>query len=200
MSAVVDQLKGGYWTNLQNVGARSYVCGYCGDKVAAKEGYSAKKPTAGVELTVATIHVCPGCKGPTFFSALGDQHPSPRLGRAVPHVPEQVRKLYDEARASVSAHAYTGAVLLCRKLLMHIAVAEGAEEGLSFVRYVEYLADKGYVPPHGIVWVDYIRKRGNEANHEITIMIYEDAKALVSFVEMLLRFIYEFPNLVPADD
>lgn len=83
---------------------------------------------------------------------------------------------------------------------MHIAVAEGAEEGLSFVRYVEYLADKGYVPPHGIVWVDYIRKRGNEANHEITIMTYEDAKALVSFVEMLLRFIYEFPNLVPADD
>jgi Domain of unknown function (DUF4145) len=84
-------------------------------------------------------------------------------------------------------------------MLMNIAVAEGAEPGLSFVKYVEYLSDKGFVPPNGKRWVDYVRKRGNEANHEIALMTEVDARTLIVFVEMLLRFIYEFPNLVPME-
>ena len=42
------------------------------------------------------------------------------------------------------------------------------------------------------------RKKGNEATHEIAIMNQPDAKELLSFVEMLLRFIYEFPSMIPA--
>ena len=81
---------------------------------------------------------------------------------------------------------------------MNVAVIEGAPIGGSFVSYVEFLDSKGYVPPKGKGWVDYIRKRGNEANHEIVLMNDADAKALILFVEMLLKFIYEFPSLVPA--
>ena len=44
-------------------------------------------------------------------------------------------------------------------------------------------------------WVDHIRKKGNEANHEITLMTDKDAKDLIVFLEMLLKFIYELPNL-----
>ena len=87
--------------------------------------------------------------------------------------------------------------MLSRKMLMNIAVGEGAQEGLSFVGYVEYLADKGFIPPNGKAWVDYVRKRGNEANHEIALMGEADARALITFVEMLLRFVYEFPQMVP---
>lgn len=101
---------------------------------------------------------------------------------------------------SVAANAYTGAVLICRKMLMNIAVSEGAKEGETFVSYVEYLANKGFVPPNGKIWVDYIRTRGNEANHDIALMEEKDSVALVTFVEMLLRFIYEFPNMVPATE
>ena len=54
------------------------------------------------------------------------------------------------------------------------------------------------MPPNGKVWVDYIRQRGNEANHEIALMTQQDAEALITFVEMLLRFIYEFPGMVPT--
>jgi hypothetical protein len=121
-------------------------------------------------------------------------------GNIVNNVPDQLARLYHEARMSVAANAYTGAVLICRKMLMNIAVAEGAKEGESFVSYVEYLANKGFVPPNGKIWVDYIRKRGNEANHEIALMEEKDAIALVTFVEMLLRFIYEFPNMVPTTE
>jgi len=42
--------------------------------------------------------------------------------------------------------------------------------------------------------VDHIRTKGNEANHEIRLMGRQDAEELVTFVEMLLKFIYEFPS------
>jgi len=80
---------------------------------------------------------------------------------------------------------------------MNIAVSEGAKEGLRFIEYVDHLATKGFVPPNGRHWVDHIRKKGNEANHEITIMVNKDSQELLVFIEMLLKFIYEFPNLVP---
>ena len=80
---------------------------------------------------------------------------------------------------------------------MNIAVEQGADENKSFKHYVDFLADNGFIPPNGKSWVDYIRTRGNEATHEIALMNNEDATALISFVEMLLRFIYEFPELVP---
>lgn len=81
---------------------------------------------------------------------------------------------------------------------MNIAVTQGAAAGLKFIEYVEYLANKGYVPPNGKGWVDHIRKKGNEATHEIKLMEFEDAIELISFSEMLLKFIYEFPARVPA--
>jgi hypothetical protein len=53
------------------------------------------------------------------------------------------------------------------------------------------------VPPGGDAWVDHIRKQGNEATHEIDMKSDADARDLISFVEMLLKFIYEFPGRVP---
>ena len=43
-----------------------------------------------------------------------------------------------------------------------------------------------------------IRKQGNEANHEITLKNKEDAIGLINFIEMLLKFIYEFPSKMKA--
>ncbi|MCT7650544.1 DUF4145 domain-containing protein [Aliarcobacter butzleri] len=103
-----------------------------------------------------------------------------------------------KARRCTGEGCYTGAVLLCRKMLMNIAVVQGAKEGLKFIEYVTYLSDNGYTPPNGKHWVDHIRKKGNEATHEIAVMNEDDAKELIIFIEMLLRFIYEFPMMVPT--
>jgi hypothetical protein len=129
---------------------------------------------------------------------MGSQHPGVAPGNEVANVPQDVGKLYAEARAAVAANAYTAAVLACRKLLMNIAVSQGAGAGLSFVAYVEHLAAAGYIPPNGRVWVDHIRKKGNEATHEIQLMSKSDADELIAFSEMLLKFVYEFPARVPA--
>ncbi len=79
---------------------------------------------------------------------------------------------------------------------MHIAVSKGADEGLGFVEYVQYLADNNYVPPDAKDWVDHIRKKGNQANHEIEIVQPDDALELLSFSEMLLRLVFEFPAIM----
>ncbi len=76
---------------------------------------------------------------------------------------------------------------------MHIAVSKGAKQNLKFIEYVEYLSKNNYIPPDAKEWVDHIRSKGNEANHEIVIMAEEDAKDLLAFIEMLLKIIYEFP-------
>lgn len=180
------------WQNLGNVGAHQYTCGYCGKVVGSDRGYyPAQSPHR--------IYICPFCTRPSFFEA-DKQTPGVAYGSEVAHLPEGVEALYREARNCVAISSHTAAVLTCRKLLMNIAVAQGAKEGQAFMAYVEYLAAQGYVPPHGKGWVDHIRNKGNEANHEIKLMEKADAENLILFVEMLLKFIYEFPKKIPASE
>jgi Domain of unknown function (DUF4145) len=170
---------------------RQFTCGFCGSFVASVQGYSTDTAPN------SHIYLCPNCAKPTYFSEKQAQVPGIAPGSEVLHLPKDVEGLYREARDSVSVRSYTAAVLCCRKLLMHIAVAQGAAPGKSFIEYVEHLANSGYVPPNGRGWVDHIRTKGNEANHEIRLMLKPDAEELISFAEMLLKFIYEFPERVP---
>ena len=86
--------------------------------------------------------------------------------------------------------------MLCRKLLMHVAVDKGDKAGESFAHYVDYLVDKGFVPPDSKTAVDFVRTKGNDANHEIPHMTRDDAEKLVNFTGMLLLFAYAFPNFM----
>jgi hypothetical protein len=179
------------WKNAGTIKSNSFTCGFCGNLIASSLGYD----NSGAKSWL--IYICSHCRKPTFFE--GDrQLPGVATGNSVGHLPVDIESLYTEARNSVAASCYTSAVLVCRKLLMNIAVAQGAGPGESFVKYVEYLADKGYVPPNGQGWIDHIRKKGNEANHEIVLMSKTDADDLILFIEMLLKFMYEFPNKIPA--
>ncbi len=80
---------------------------------------------------------------------------------------------------------------------MHVAVEKGAPQNKSFLEYVEWLVDEHYVPKGGEGWVDYIRTRGNEANHEIAAVSKQDAEAVLRFTEELLRMVYELPAAIP---
>ena len=119
------------------------------------------------------------------------------MGREVNGVTdEHVLSAYNEARDCTSVGAHTGAVLLCRKLLMNVAVHQGAEPGGSFASYIDYLESNGYIPPNGKEWVDEVRKKGNLATHDLPVMTEHDSAKLLNFSEMLLRFIYEFPSMI----
>lgn len=178
------------WAHVQPLEAKLYICGHCGNKIAADKGYPSGLP--GLH-----IRMCPVCDLPTLFDG-NQQVPGVAFGDNVGHLPAGIKELYAEARRCCSINAFTSSVLASRKLLMHIGVEQGAKPNRAFAAYVEHLAEAGYVPPNGKAWVDVIRTKGNEANHEIQLMSKEDAELLLSFLEMLLRFIYEFPKKIPG--
>lgn len=145
-----------------------------------------------VRLGFAWVAVCSNCLRATFESPLEKIYvPSPMQGAELKNLPDGIRELYDEARWASSVSAFTASVMAARKLLMNLAVVEGADEGLSFKEYVDYLEANGFVPPKGKAWVDKIRKKGNEANHEIKLMSEADCADTLKLAEMLLRFNFE---------
>lgn len=182
------------WRNISAISSKEYQCGYCGNVVASNQGFYAQKTIEGLK---AYVCICPHCAKASFILG-GTITPELAPGNEVNHLPEQVEKIYREARNCMSVSAYTASVLASRKLLMNIAVSQGANENLRFIEYVDYLAENGYVPPNGRGWVDHIRRKGNEATHEIQVMEHSDATDLISFSEMLLKFIYEFPAQIPS--
>lgn len=186
-SATRDQA----WNGLSSVPPESYRCGYCGFDVSSHEGLQ----TAG---QAAFTRICGQCNCPTFFSGMGLQVPGPRPGYPLNKLPTDIAGLYEEARSSRAANAFTGAVMLCRKLLMHIAVEKGAATGKNFKEYVQWLIDERYAPRGAEQWVDFIRDRANEANHEIMLMTEADADGILNLTEQLLRNVYELPGLVPT--
>jgi hypothetical protein len=180
------------WQGQSKIRSKIYVCGYCSATVGPDSGMA----TVQHPHVQVFIYFCSNCGQPTYFDEGGKQFPGVKFGNPVKHLPKDVEELYDQARSAMSSQAYTPTVLACRKILMNVAVALGAQEGDSFVSYVQYMADKGYIPPNGKHWVDHIRTKSNEANHEITLMSKDEAEKLVTFVEMMLKFIYELPNVV----
>lgn len=182
------------WQNTLAAGGRLYTCGYCGAETAPDKGYVAATGAGNLQ---GRILICPRCRKPTFFTPDGEQTPRPRPGRTVNGVTdESVARIYEEARDAAGAAAYTGAVLLCRKILMNLAVRHGAKEKLTFEDYVDFLDQDHWVPPNGRAWVDQIRKQGNEATHQLSQKTKQEAEQMLTFVEMLLRFSFEFPSMV----
>ncbi len=185
------------WGGTSQIWAHSFICGNCGKSVSENDGYTAVVRHLGTTTgrPAWSILICHHCGMPSSFR-LDEQVPGPPFGNEVEHLPDDVKGMFKEARECCKVNSFTAAVLCCRKLLMHIAVSKGAESGKSFLDYVNYLADSGYVPPDGKGWVDHIRQKGNEANHEIVIMRQKDARDLITFSEMLLKMIYEFPAMI----
>lgn len=178
------------WQNVGGLVPHRYQCAHCDRLVASEKGWFKSGPPS-------VICICPNCLCPTFFESPGSADarvvPAPKLGEAVGSLPAAVHRAYEEARSCTSSGAYTAAVMLCRKLLMHVAVEKGAKPGESFLAYLTYLETKNYVPPDGKGWVDRIRTLGNEANHELPQMTQADARDALEFVGHLLKSVYEFP-------
>lgn len=180
------------WQNSSQIQSQHYRCGYCGRDAAPSQMYFADSVLPNVRVY---IYVCPACTKPTFIDRDGRQTPPVRLGNDVGGISqEDVAALYKEARDCTSVGSYTAAVMVCRKILMNLAVQYGASAGKTFEYYVDYLSDKGFVPPQGKQWVDAIRKRGNDANHEIALRVEQDADIVLHFTEALLRFNFELPS------
>ena len=137
--------------------------------------------------------------------------PGSRPFASVEGLPEVDAQIWDEARTCFGATAYTAAVMLCRKLLFHIAVDKGLpprndkDRAPSFKECVNYLESEGVITKTMLGWVDRIKDVGNDANHEVTLVSKADAEAVGAFTQQLLTLAYALDEMmraqgVPTDD
>lgn len=177
------------WHGLNNINSRTYICGFCGDKINTKEGYFSSNGNA-------YIYICSGCKQPTFFDFEDKQFPAPLYGKDIKNLPEDIKKIYLEIRDSIKNNCFTGAILLGRKLIMHIAIDKaGAKPGKKFVEYINAIVKSDYLPLKASILLDTVRKSGNQKNHEIILGWKDEAEKILKFIELILTFIYEYVEI-----
>ena len=174
------------WRNAEHLSSKRYTCGYCGETVGSSYGYTLNYHNGDI-----AIYLCPYCGRPSFMED-NVIIPGSTYGQTITNLPDTVQSLYDEARNSYQAGAFTGVILICRKILANVAVYYGAEDGQRFVKYVDYLVENGYVPEKSREWIDKIRTEGNSATHDQTAKNKDDAQRILDFVQMLLLINFKF--------
>lgn len=182
----------GYWKNSDFINPTEYTCGYCGNQVGSNQGFIME------QNNLHLICICPRCTKPSFLTLESSRHivvdvvPGKVYGETIEKLPDDVSSIYDEARKAYSVGAYTGVILIGRKVLANTAIYFGAKDGQNFVSYVDYLLDNGYVPEKSKDWIDTIRTDGNKATHDKTAMNQENATKIMGFVQMLLIINFKF--------
>lgn len=185
----------GRWYGIGSIESKNYVCGYCGNDISSFRGYYISTDGYTSPNGEGYIYICHHCNKPTYIS-YNCQVPGSLYGEVFDKEifnDELIYLLYEEARKCMKVNAYTSVGMCCRKLLMHIAVNCGAKEGQKFIEYVDFLDSNGYIPTNCKTWVDIIRSKGNEANHEIIVLTQDDAKQLINFIQMIISVIYKMP-------
>jgi len=177
-----------------------YTCGFCGSKVSgavvASQTFTTEGPGTPSGNRTHTVKwlQCTHC---AFGSVWNDAtiHPGVPFGPDLNGLPDDVSKAYQEARRCMGVNAYTAAELICRKILMHVAVEKAAKIGENFGSYISYLEQNGYVTPPMKPWVELIREHGNQSTHELDTPNEQRAQSTVMFTAELLRLIYEMEHL-----
>lgn len=164
-----------------------FVCPHCGDSVVGAV-IAATRQDAGL-VGVQWIR-CPSCHQGVVKNT-GMLAPSAPAGEAVDGLPPDVAAAYAEARNCAGVRAYTACELICRKILMHVAVDKGDAAGKSFAQYIDYLENSGYTTPTMKPWVDLIRTHGNVSTHEIPPADSGRAMGTLAFTAQLLKLVYE---------
>lgn len=133
------------------------------------------------------------------------QSPAPKPLDVPNGVEGDDRAAWEEVRSCLSVGAHTAAVMMCRKLLFHIAVSEDLPpkkdngRAPSFAEALNYLEDEGVVTKRMRPWADRVKDVGNEANHELTGYTYDQALDIATFTRQLLQLAYELPQLAQLD-
>jgi Domain of unknown function (DUF4145) len=183
-------------------------CGHCGRDVGAEVVFV--EGVAPASLQSASFQVpqgqtvwlrCPACGEGSVRTAVRPRvgtivFPGPLPAEDVPNLPDDVKGAWIEARRAYSVGAYTASEIMCRKILMHLAVDKaGSAPGRSFVDYINDLQTQNYIMAGLQPVVDQVRNRGNKANHELPASTQQEALVTLTITQHLLIGVYELPAL-----
>ncbi len=170
-----------------------YTCGHCDAKVSGAVLATTNWDVSSGRDTVTHIERWIQCTNCGHGSVICGDNTIPGLpfGPQLEGLPADLNKAYQEARNCMGVAAFTAAELICRKILMHVAVEKGGDEGKSFASYLTYLENEGYVTPPMKSWVDLIRQHGNQSTHQLEAADKDRAESTVMLTAELLRLVYE---------
>ena len=196
MAMYIDSTDITWYTPNDCLISTSYNCAHCGNIVSSHIGYKVEASCRNREGSLlrknGAIYICPHCKNPTLIFD-GRQYPGIPEVKPVKHLPTAIQEVYEEARTCMSHCCFTAAVMICRKIIMNVAVENGAEENMKFIQYVDFIDKEGLFPKKCRPALDRIKNKGNEANHEIEQITKEDASLVMSMAYQMLVYIYEMP-------
>lgn len=173
----------------------TWLCGHCNQTVAALPIASHPSTADADQAPVSTFLACPSC-GKGTVRVLGQTFPPSLQARPIEHVDEEVAQTWHEVRLAHAVGAYTGAVILCRKLLMHMACDRtGADAGLKFVDYIDILINSGELPKSHQDLLHSVREAGNRATHLLESVNRHDATLTIRITEACLFNLYEIPGM-----
>ena len=109
-------------------------------------------------------------------------------------VPGQIAEVYQEAVRALHADCPRATAVMARRTLEAIAVNKGQTAGTLAERLAN-LASKGVLLQTLADWSKQVRLVGNAGAHfdPIDDVSRRDAEVLVSFLQQLLRYLYELP-------
>lgn len=145
-------------------------------------------------------YLCTNCRRPSVLDG-GVVQPSSRPLRTPRGLPSIDASIWEEARSCLGVYAYSATVMLCRKLLLHVAVEKGLpakdkrNRAPSYMDAVKHLESVGVITTDMREWVDEIKDIGNDANHELTPIAEAQARDVATFTEQLLILAYEMRAL-----
>ena len=135
--------------------------------------------------------LCPNCGDGSVRTRDGSVYPVAPFGPDIEGLPKAAASAYKEARNCLSVGALTACELMCRTILMYVAVDKGAEENLTFVQYISFFQEKQLITLNMKPWVDVIRAHGGKSAHTLDTPDRGRAESTLMFTAELLRLIYE---------
>jgi hypothetical protein len=142
---------------------------------------------------------CPACQEGSVKTRFSVVYPIAPAGRAVKNLPGDVEQAWQEAGVAHSAGAYTAAEMMCRKILMHLAVDRAnAKAGDPFTSYIDALDKAGFITAGLKPVIDQVRSRGNVANHKLPASSEQESMVTLTITGHLLEAVYELPAMTPA--
>ena len=126
----------------------------------------------------------------------GEPYPAPAIADTPPHVPRKIDEAFKEAKENFARGKLETCVLLCGKA-MDLAT-KSLDGTWKLEKRLKALATEGTLTKDMADWAEEIRLDRNTAIHEDHDFTPDQAKAIVSFTEAFLTYIYTLPAMVKA--
>jgi Domain of unknown function (DUF4145) len=191
--------------NLDDRDPRSWArvdCPFCGGTQMVVVGFNNVAP--GSESYVAWLR-CANCLRGVVRN--GDAVSPATLPLDTPGALEgEALTAWQEVRACLSVGAHTAAVMMCRKLLFHVAVEHGLSpkdskgRGPTFTEALDHLEASGVFTTRMRPWVGRIKDVGNDANHDLAAISAAQARDVATFTRQLITLAYELDAMIAGPD